>query len=325
MANEAHKIKLLVLWDILCKNTDENHALNTDELSELLALRGLNVSRKILVQDITTLCENGYEVLSYKKKYHYYYVVNRSLETAEVVMLADVINASKLPVAQKKALAQRLAETLCSHQAENISKHIVSLDKGRKGHSSFIYNVDAIDRAINDNKQISFLYFDYDEKHKKVYRKNGNRYVVNPAFMVWNKDNYYMLSFSTGHDNVVTYRLDKMDAVKVEDTEREPHLEYEIFNTEEYRKQVFSMFGGETQKVTLLFEPCILSDMFDRFGDDIRIKKADDNTFSVDVTVQISKTFFAWIVGTQGKVKIKSPRKVVDEFNEFVAKIKEAY
>ncbi len=325
MANDVHKIKLLLLWDILCKNTDENHALNTDEIVNLLALRGVNVSRKILVQDIAILCDNGYEVLSYKKKYHYYYVVNRSLETAEVVMLADVINASKLPVSQKKALVQRLSETLCSHQAENISKHIVSLDKGRKGNSSFIYNVDAIDRAINDNKQISFLYFDYDEKHKKVYRKNGNRYVVNPAFMVWNKDNYYMLSFSNGHDNVVTYRLDKMDDVKVEETEREPHPEYEIFNTEEYRKRVFSMFGGETQKVTLLFEPCILSDMFDRFGDDIRIKKADDNTFSVDLTVQISKTFFAWIVGTQGKVKIKSPRKVVDEFNEFVAKIKEAY
>lgn len=167
MANEAHKIKLLVLWDILCKNTDENHALNTDEISELLALRGLNVSRKILVQDIATLCDNGYDVLSYKKKYHYYYVVNRSLETAEVVMLADVINASKLPVAQKKALAQRLAETLCTHQAESISKHIISLDKGRRGNSSFIYNVDAIERAINENKQISFLYFNYDEKHKR--------------------------------------------------------------------------------------------------------------------------------------------------------------
>lgn len=108
MANEAHKIKLLVLWDILCKNTDESHALNTDEISELLALRGLNVSRKILIQDIATLCDNGYEVLSYKKKYHYYYVVNRSLEMAEVVMLADVINASKLPVAQKKALVSAL-------------------------------------------------------------------------------------------------------------------------------------------------------------------------------------------------------------------------
>ena len=72
------------------------------------------------------------------KKYHYYYVVNRSLETAEVVMLADVINASKLPVAQKKALVGRLAETLCTHQAESISKHIISLDKSRKG-EQFIY------------------------------------------------------------------------------------------------------------------------------------------------------------------------------------------
>lgn len=325
MANEAHKIKLLVLWDILCKNTDENHALNTDEISELLALRGLNVSRKILVQDIATLCDNGYEVLSYKKKYHYYYVVNRSLETAEVVMLADVINASKLPVAQKKALVGRLAETLCTHQAESISKHIISLDKGRRGNSSFIYNVDAIERAINENKQISFLYFNYDEKHKKVYRKNGNRYTVSPAFMVWNKDNYYLLCFSKGHDDIVTYRLDKMESVKVEELEREPHPEYELFNTEEYRKQVFSMFGGECQNVTLLFTVNILSDMFDRFGDDIRIKKVDEETYSVDVTVQISKTFFAWIVGTQGKVKIKSPRKVIDEFNAFVAKIKEEY
>jgi len=110
----------------LLVNSVRNHALNTDELSELLALRGLNVSCKILVQDIATLCDNGYEVLSYKKKYHYYYVVNRSLETAEAVMLADVINASNLPVAQKKALVGRLAETLCTHQAESISKHIIN-------------------------------------------------------------------------------------------------------------------------------------------------------------------------------------------------------
>ena len=115
MANDVHKIKLLLLWDILCKNTDENHALNTDEIVNLLALRGVKVSRKILVQDIAILCDNGYEVFSYKKKYHYYYVVNRSFETAEVVMLADIINASKLPVSQKKALVQRLSETLCSH------------------------------------------------------------------------------------------------------------------------------------------------------------------------------------------------------------------
>lgn len=252
-------------------------------------------------------------------------IVNRPLETAEVVMLADVINAAKITSAQKKELIERLSGTLCSHQAQSISKHIIALDKGRKGSSSFIYNVDAIERAINGDKQISFLYYDYNEKHKKAYRKDGARYYVNPVIMVWNKDNYYLLCFSNGHSDIVTYRLDKMENVKVEETDREPHQEYELFNTEEYRKQVFSMFGGELQNVRLQFKKNILSDMFDKFGDDIRIRKSDEDTFSVDVNVQVSKTFFAWIVGSQGKVKIKSPRKVVDEFNEFVAKIKEEY
>ena len=33
MANDTNKIKLLVLWDILCKNTDENHAMNSDAIA----------------------------------------------------------------------------------------------------------------------------------------------------------------------------------------------------------------------------------------------------------------------------------------------------
>ena len=30
--NTAQKIKLLILWDILCQYTDEEHALDTDEI-----------------------------------------------------------------------------------------------------------------------------------------------------------------------------------------------------------------------------------------------------------------------------------------------------
>lgn len=128
MANDTNKIKLLVLWDILCKNTDENHAMNSDEIREELAKRGISVMRKVVATDIAALNKYGYEVLSYKKKYYYYYVVSRPLETAEVVMLADVINAAKITSAQKKELIERLSGTLCSHQAQSISKHIIALD-----------------------------------------------------------------------------------------------------------------------------------------------------------------------------------------------------
>lgn len=65
MPNDTNKIKLLLLWDILCKHTDENHAINTDEIIELLAQKGISVSRKIVVTDIEALCNYGYEVLSW--------------------------------------------------------------------------------------------------------------------------------------------------------------------------------------------------------------------------------------------------------------------
>lgn len=40
------KIKLLVLYDILCKNTDEDHALNTDEIIAMLAEKNIKVARR---------------------------------------------------------------------------------------------------------------------------------------------------------------------------------------------------------------------------------------------------------------------------------------
>ena len=64
MANENNKIKLLILWDILSKNTDENHAMNADEIREELAKRGISVMRKVIADDIAVLNEYGYEVLS---------------------------------------------------------------------------------------------------------------------------------------------------------------------------------------------------------------------------------------------------------------------
>lgn len=54
------KVKLLVLYDLLCRHTDENHALNTDEIIALLAEKNIAVSRKILLQDIALLNDYGY-------------------------------------------------------------------------------------------------------------------------------------------------------------------------------------------------------------------------------------------------------------------------
>ena len=139
------------------------------------------------------LKDYGYEVLSYKKKYTYYYVVNRPLDTAEVVLIADALKSSKLTPRQKNELIGKLSNLLCCHQAESISKHLISFDGEKRSRSSIIYNVDVIERAIDENKQVSFLYFDYNEKHEKVYRKNGGLYYEPHNYGVGQKQLLYVV------------------------------------------------------------------------------------------------------------------------------------
>lgn len=176
----------------------------------------------------------------------------------------------------------------------------------------------------DENKQISFRYFDYNAKHEKVYRKNGERYVSNPLAMVWDKDNYYLLSFNNGHSEPVTYRLDKIDSVEIESNDREKHSEYSDFDSEEYKKIAFSMYGGETKNVTLTFDEEMITSIFDKFGEKVEIKE-NSGTYEAAVTIQSSKPFFLWVTGTLGKVKITESEEVVKRFNDFVNAIKENY
>lgn len=49
---KEQKVKLLVLYDILCRLTDEEHALNTDEIIAELAKKNIKIARKTLPEDI---------------------------------------------------------------------------------------------------------------------------------------------------------------------------------------------------------------------------------------------------------------------------------
>ena len=305
--NTDSSIKLLVLYDILLKSTDEEHALSTNEIIEELKKRGISVSRKVLPSDIDLLNKYGYEICSYVKKSRYYYAVHQLFDTAEITMLTDVIKASKLTETRKE------------------TDNIIFLDSKKHGNSSIIYNIDAIETAIKQKKKVSFLYYHLDENKKEVYHRDKKRYVFNPLSLIWSKDNYYLLCYDDRHDGTSRYRIDKMEDVTVE---AEPILEKEEFNNfdlETYRKQIFSMFGGELEEVTIQFDKELLSDIYDKFGTDIEIQRKYGGALETTLSVQVSKTFFLWVVGTLGKVKIIEPNNVKERFDSFVKEITDNY
>ena len=322
--NTDSSIKLLVLYDILLKSTDEEHALSTNEIIEELKERGISVSRKVLPSDIDLLNKYGYEICSYVKKSRYYYAVHQLFDTAEITMLADVIKASKLTETRKETIINKLYSTIGMYK-DTATDNIIFWETKKYGNSSIIYNIDAIETAIKQKKKVSFLYYRLDENKNKVYNKDKKRYIFNPLSLIWSKDNYYLLCYDDRHDGTSRYRIDKMENVTVED---EPILEkdeFKNFDSETYRKQVFSMFGGELEKVTIQFDKELLSDVYDKFGTDIQIHKSSDGTLTTTIEVQVSKTFFLWVVGTLGKVKIIEPNNVKERFDSFVKEITDNY
>ena len=64
----------------------------------------------------------------------------------------------------------------------------------------------------------------------------------------------------------------------------------------------------------------MMSTVLDHFGSKIRPKQIDKEHFSVAVEVSISPTFFAWIFEFGGKIRIVSPRRVVDEYIDLLKK-----
>lgn len=93
-----------------------------------------------------------------------------------------------------------------------------------------------------------------------------------------------------------------------------------------YTQRVFGMFGGKRVRPTLRFTIDLLDTVIDRFGTkDVQYSKYDAGHFTAAPEVELSKPFFSWLCGFGNKVKIIGPDFVIEEFTEYLDKIRCMY
>ena len=69
-------------------------------------------------------------------------------------------------------------------------------------------------------------------------------------------------------------------------------------------------------KVILICDNQFMQNVVDRFGEEIETTVLDENSFQAIVTVRPSKTFFSWVVGFCGGIRIAEPADVKERFEE---------
>lgn len=319
--DNCQKIKLLKLLELLRQETDEQHPLTTMDICNRLGAMGISCERRTLSKDVALLNEQGYEVMwRWVGKEKGYYIEDRSFSIPELKILIDAIQASSFITEKKTAdLIGKIANLGGSHRAELLQGNMVCFNTRKHSNESIYYNVSSLEDALQHQKKVLFRYFDLDERGQKVYRREGHRYVVEPVALVFNEDNYYLVVYSSRHDNTANYRVDRMDHVEVlSDAVSEKAISLRG-GVAEYTEQAFKMYGGMPTDIVIEFDNQLIGAVYDKFGEDTKMMRSGENKCIATVKVQISPTFWGWLFQFAGLMKVISPDVVIEEYKNKAA------
>jgi len=309
----GQKQKILYVKELLERRGDRQSPLSMEMILSYLENRGISAERKSIYDDIDALRDFGMDIVYQKKHPRGYYLNNRPFETAELKLLIDAVEASKF-ITQKKTmeLIEKLSAFGDGQRQRLFKRQVYVRDRIKSMNESIYHNVDRIHEAISQNKRISFYYFAYDVKKKRILRRGGTRYDISPAVLSWSNENYYLIAYDHEAEMIKHYRVDKMSDIRVEESTRLGLEIIENIDIANYTQKYFSMFSGEEISVTLEFANELAGVVLDRFGLNIHFFPAGENSFEARVKVALSPFFLGWIAAFGKQAKIVRPQEAVD-------------
>ncbi|MBR0133591.1 MAG: WYL domain-containing transcriptional regulator [Lachnospiraceae bacterium] len=324
MSRKANqKIKLLTIVDILRNETDESHPLTTNELCKKLANKNIPCNRKVLYNDVKTLNDCGYEVMTLPVgREKGYYMDDTTFSLPELKIMVDAVQAASF-ITEKKSeeLTGKIAALGGSQKAALLTQNIVHFNTTKHTNESIYYIVGTLEEAIRNHMKASFYYFDLNENGERVYRKDKERYITDPLSLIYNDDNYYMICYTEKHANYTSYRLDRMEQVNIENEEISEISEQAKAGVTKYVEESFNMFSGQIANVILKFDDSLIGVIYDKFGEDIKMLRSDDSSCVVTATIRVSPTFWGWLFQFADKMQILSPAYLIELYKEKCQKI----
>lgn len=315
------KLRPLFVAQILLNNTDEDHLITIAEIMRHLHDEyGIDSYRATIKTDIEMLQAAGMDIEFIKSSQNQYHILSRDFDIAELKILIDAVESSKFISKDKsKKLVDKISRLAGPFSSDKLKRNIDVERRVKADNEQVFYIVDAINEAINSGKQICFQYFEYNVKKERKLRHNGYWYKLSPYRLVWNGDHYYVVGYCEKHKDIASYRVDRMACVPdiLEDDLRSYPKNFDL---DKHLNSMFHMYSTERKEVTLICRNDTIDYIIDTFGEDVEVLAYDMENYRIDVEVAINKNFFTWVLGFDGKVKIKAPEDVKEQYKQMVLK-----
>lgn len=215
---EPKKLALIRIWQILKEYSDCDHPLTQDDIARHLENDyGVVIERKAISRNISLLKEAGAEIES---GHAGSYLERRDFEDSELKLLIDGVFCSKYITAKH---SKDLIDRLCGLSNKYFRSHVKNIhsvnDWYKTDNQALFYNIELIDTAIEEGKQIHYDYNKYGVD-KKLH-KSSHQY-VSPYLMILHNQHYYLMAYSEYWGNMAFHRLDRITNMNISDKKATP-------------------------------------------------------------------------------------------------------
>lgn len=328
---QKSKLKLLYLADILKKKTDENNYLAATEICDELAKLDIPAERKSIYKDIEILREYGFDIIhTGSKNRGGYFMGAREFELAEIRLLSDAVQAANFISPKKtKQLVEKIESFASESQAKVLHSQVYVDNRPKCKNEEIYYTINLLDEAISQGVKVSFLYTKRKITDEFKTAKEEKQFKVSPFALIWSDDHYYLVCNNEKYDNLMHLRIDKIKKLEVLD-ERGRHFsevsDYKTsFDSADYASKLFNMFSGEPKPIELVCNNDVLDPILDRFGENVRIQKVDDEHFLIRTNAVVSQGLVSWILGFGNRVKVRTPNDLIYDVTKNAQEIVELY
>lgn len=358
------KMKPYLVYDYLMRQSDANHVVTAAEIVGYLQECGIQAERRSIYKDIEEInkavllttgshysepkadtIEDAEELLKdekektiiYDEHRKGFYVRKRHYKVDDIRILAECVYSAKF-IDEKRA--KRLVNVVCDltseHYAEDIKRDAFLLDRIKTENVAIYELVSKISAAMSRKRnkkphtpeKIKFKYLSYTIQNglRRTERRKGEWYVVSPYKLLISDGNYYLMGYDDKMQKMVNYRIDRMKDLELTGESRCGAEAYNELSMETYLQEHFGMYQGERDHIRIRALNMLLDTFVDRFGTrDVIYAKDDDKHFTAIVNVAVSHQFYGWLCGLGNKVKIISPAPVVEDFKQYLDKMRDLY
>jgi len=313
-----NQLKLLKVWDILAKYSDEQNQLSVKDIMNKLSAEGISTERKSIYQYIKLLESTGVDIITNRAKQNLYFIGNRQFELPELKLLVDAVLAAKF-ITEKKSqelIGKLVTANVSVYETQKLQQQVLVTKRPKTDNEKIFVSVNEIHQAISEKRQLKFKYFDVNIQKDKVLRKSGAYYTVNPVCLIWDDDKYYLVAYHDRHQDFTSYRIDKMEQVSQSDYKAIPVPEE--LDLQAHIAGIFDMYSGSNETITLKVKNELIGVILDHYGKQIEVIPFDDKHFSVKLKVQTSPTFYGWLFTFSDQMQILSPQHVIDDYKKLL-------